>query len=244
VAVVTGGNGGIGLGIAQALAGAGAAIAVWARNEEKSRHAAASLRATGVEVTVCGCDVADPGEVDAAAAATVAELGRIDVCVANAGVAGYGGILDLELEQWRKVLRINLDGTFLSLQACARQMVSQGDGGAIVVVSSVSAVHGAARFPHYAASKAAVLGLMRSVSVDLASRSIRVNALLPGWTTTDMTRSGYESDSFRETTQARTPVGRWATPAEIGASALFLADRSQPYHTGQTLVVDGGYTIY
>jgi len=244
VAVVTGGNGGIGLAIAAELAGAGSAVAIWGRSVQKNEAATASLAGQGAEVLATACDVSSAAGVAAATAEVMDRFGRIDVCFANAGIGGSGGILDMPLEEWHRVLSVNLDGTFLAVQHCARAMVEGGEGGAIVMLSSTSAMYGAPRFPHYAASKAGVLGLMRSVAVDLAPHKIRVNALLPGWTTTDMTQSGYESERFRKATTKRTPVGRWAAPGEIGRAAMFLADRSHVFHTGQTLVVDGGYTIF
>jgi hypothetical protein len=244
VAVVTGGNGGIGLGIAEALARVGADLAIWARDATKNEMAARQLEALGADVLTTSCDVADESDVHLAANAVLERFGRIDICVANAGVGGSGGILDLEIDEWRRVLSVNLDGAFLTIQRSARAMVEQGSGGAIVVVSSTSAMHGAPRFPHYAASKSGVLGLMRSAAVDLARHQIRVNALVPGWTITDMTRHGFESDRFREATMRRIPAQRWATPEEIGRAGVWLADRTHVLHTGQALVVDGGYTIF
>src|SRR5699024_1304251 len=138
---------------------------------------------------------------------------------------------------------INLDGTFLTLQAAARHMTERGGGGSLVAVSSTSAIHGAPRNEAYGASKTAVLGLVRALAVGLARHEIRVNALLPGWTRTDLAAAGYESDRIREIITGRTPVRRWAEPPELGPPAGFLADPSISFHPGDSLVVDGGYTI-
>jgi NAD(P)-dependent dehydrogenase (short-subunit alcohol dehydrogenase family) len=244
VAVVTGGNGGIGLGFAKGCARAGAAIAVWARNADKSTAAVQDIRSLGVDAVAVACDVSDEVSVTAAREETVGRLGGIDICVANAGTTGLGRIEDLSLEEWRRVMAVNLDGAFLTIRECARQMIEGGRGGAIVAVSSTSAVHGAAANPHYGASKTALLGLVRAAAVGLARHGIRVNAVLPGWTRTDLAAGGYANDRFREITTSRTPVRRWATPDEYEVLAAYLCDRSLTWHTGDTVVADGGYTVF
>ena len=246
VGVVTGGNGGIGLGIAEGLALAGADVAIWARNEEKTTAAIEHLRKLAPDRRFLGvaCDVADEAAVGAAVTATVGELGRIDSCVANAGTSGGAPFLDLTAEEWRRVVTVNLDGVFFTLQAAARQMVAQGEGGALVAVSSTSAIHGAPVTSHYAASKAGVLALVRSAAVALGRHAIRVNALVPGWTITDLARGGYENERFRDVTVRRTPARRWAEPSEFRAVGAYLCDKRQTFHTGDSVVVDGGYTIF
>ena len=244
VAVVTGGNGGIGIGFAVGCARAGASVAIWARNAEKSQAAIEVIARHGVEVISVNCDVSDEASVATATAETVERLGRIDICVANAGTTGVGQLQDLSLEEWRRVMSINLDGAFLTMRDCSRQMIQQGDGGAIVAISSVSAVHGAAANPHYGASKTALLGLVRAAAVGLARHKIRVNAVLPGWTITDLASGGYNNDRFREVTTQRTPIRRWATPEDYEELAAYLCDRSVQWHTGDQIVADGGYSIY
>jgi len=244
VAVVTGGNGGIGLGFAEGCARAGADIAIWARNAEKSAAAVEQLEGLGVRAIAVACDVADEASVAAATAETVDRLGRIDVCVANAGTGGGGFLQDLSLEEWRRVMAINLDGAFLTMRDCARQMIAQGEGGAIVAVSSTSAIHGAPATPHYGASKTALLGLVRAAAVGLARHGIRVNSVLPGWTRTEMAEGGYQDDRVREATTKRTPVRRWATGDDYVALAAYLCDKSVTWHTGDSIVADGGYTIF
>ena len=244
VAVITGGNGGIGLGFAEGIAAAGADVAVWARNAEKSADAVSKLEALGVRAVAVACDVSDEASVAAAVSQTVDELGRIDICVANAGTSGLGQLQDLSLEEWRRVMAINLDGVFLTLRDCAKQMIEQGDGGAMVAISSTSAVHGAPANPHYATSKTALLGLVRSSAVGLARHGIRVNAVLPGWTRTEMAEGGYQNDQFREVTTKRTPVRRWASGDDYRSLAAYLCDRSVDFHTGDTITFDGGYTVF
>lgn len=244
VAVVTGGNGGIGLGFAEGVAMAGADVAVWARDAAKSAAAVDAIRAHGVRAVAVACDVADEASVASAVSQTVAELGRIDICVANAGTSGLGHIHDMPFDEWRRVMAVNLDGAFLTIRDCSQQMIEQGDGGAIVGISSTSAVHGAPIQPHYAASKTGLLGLIRSSAVGLARYGIRVNAVLPGWTRTELAEGGFQDERFRDVTTKRTPVRRWATGEDYRSLAAYLCDRSVDFHTGDSVVFDGGYTVF
>jgi NAD(P)-dependent dehydrogenase (short-subunit alcohol dehydrogenase family) len=243
--LVTGGNGGIGLGMAAACGRAGARIVLWGRDEAKNSSALARLSDDDIDARGFVCDVTDQTMVaDVFARSIEAAGGRIDTVFANAGTTGRGvGFLDVDLDEWHRVLRTNLDGVFLTLQAAARHMVEAG-GGSLIAVSSTSAIHGAANNEAYGTSKTAVLGLVRALAVSLARHRIRVNALVPGWTVTDLSGPAYEWDKFRDATTARTPVRRWADPAEMGAPAVFLADPTATFHTGDTVVVDGGYTVF
>ena len=244
VAVITGGNGGIGLGFARGVASAGANVAIWARNAAKSADAVADLTSLGVDAVAVSCDVADEDSVAAARAETVERLGRIDICVANAGTSAPKPFTEISLDEWRQVMAVNLDGAFLTIRDCARQMIEQDDGGAIVAISSTSAIHGAGANAHYGASKTAILGLVRATAVALARHRIRVNAVLPGWTRTELAEGGYQNDRFREVTTARTPVRRWATGDDYCELAAYLCDRDVTWHTGDQIVADGGYTIF
>lgn len=242
--LVTGGNGGIGLGMAEACGRAGAQVVIWGRNEEKNAAALDRLSAQSVSAHAFVCDVAEANTIAPTFAASVdAAGGRIDSVFANAGTGGGGSFLDLTLAEWRRVMAVNLDGVFLTLQAAARHMVEAG-GGSLVAVSSTSAIHGAANNEAYGAAKTGVLGLVRALAVGLARHQIRVNALLPGWTKTDLAAAGYAWDKFREATISRTPVRRWAEPEEMGPAAVFLADPTVTFHTGDSVVVDGGYTVF
>ncbi|MEM9202256.1 MAG: SDR family oxidoreductase [Actinomycetota bacterium] len=244
--LITGGNGGIGLGIARACATAGADIIVWGRNADKNAAAEADLRALGGSAHALVVDASDEGSIDAGFAASV-ELanGRIDSVFANAGVGGNGARFpEVTLDEWRRVMTTNLDGVFLLFRAAARHMIAHGEGGALVATSSTSAIHGAAGNEAYGTSKTALLGFCRALAVNLARHHIRVNALLPGWTITELAAFGYENDRFRDATLKRTPARRWADPDEMGAAGVFLADPTATYHTGDSIVVDGGYTIF
>ena len=246
VALVTGGNGGIGLGLAEGLVLAGASVAISGRNQDKTAAALEHLDrlVPGAPVVGFVADVAVESDVVSLVRQTVEHFGRLDSCVANAGTSADSAILDLSLDQWRSVMSVNLDGVFLTLREAARQMVEQGGGGALVAVSSTSSEHGAPRNAHYAASKAAVQALVRSMAVALARERIRANSLVPGWTLTDLTAAGYAYDKFRENTIRRTPVRRWGEPADFRTVAPFLCDRRNLFHTGDEVTLDGGYTVY
>lgn len=242
--VVTGGNSGIGLGMADALAAAGAKVAIWGRDPDKLADAAERLERYGHGVLAQRCDVSDEAQVTEAFAATVAKFGKVDSLFANAGVGGFAPFTSMTLDEFRRVTAINLDGAFLCLREAARHMVDRGEGGSLVAVSSVSAIDGAPGMEHYAASKAGVLAIIRGLAVELARHHIRCNAVLPGWTDTELIAPAAASERFVDNTIRRTPVRRWGTPADMGPAAVFLADPTNVFHTGDAMVIDGGYTIY
>ena len=186
VVVVTGGNTGIGLGLAKGVAQAGASVAIWARNEERNEKAVAELSALGVSATSERCDVGDEVQIEAAMASTLRRHGKVDTLFANAGTYGDAAFVDMTLAEWRQVLQVNLDGTFLSLRAAARHLVERGEGGSLIAVSSTASIHGAPRKAHYAVTKSGAIALIRSLAVELARHRVRCNALLPGWTDTDL----------------------------------------------------------
>jgi NAD(P)-dependent dehydrogenase (short-subunit alcohol dehydrogenase family) len=251
VSVVTGGNRGIGLGLAEGLVLAGADVAIWGRDQarnEQARHHLAELapaHSLPCRIVAVRCDVSDEAQVDAAFGATLGELGKVDSLFANAGVGGRGkSFVDTTLEEWRRVMAVNLDGAFLTLRAAARHLVERGEGGALVAVSSVSAIHGAPRNESYAASKTALLALVRGLAVELARHKVRCNALVPGWTDTDLMTPGKQNQRFVDNTIRRTPVRRWAVPEDFRELAAFLADPAIAFHTGDSVVVDGAYSIF
>lgn len=245
VALVTGGNSGIGLGMAEALAVHGADVAIWGTNPGKNTAARERLANHGGRVLDLVCDVGDQAAVEAAFERTVAELGRVDSCFANAGVGGRASsFLSMTADEWRRVLRVNLDGAFFTLQAAVRHMVERGGGGSLAVTTSGSAVQGQARGEHYGASKAAVIALLRAIAVEHARDGIRANAILPGWIETDMTAPAFGWDRFVDKVLPRVPLRRWGEPADFGGVAVYLASRASAYHTGDVFVIDGGYLIF
>ena len=247
-AVVTGGNGGIGYGMARALLGAGASVSIWGSNPDKTERAKAAL------ATECGaasrvhalvCDVGDEAQVERCFAASVAALGRVDACFANAGVSSKGTLLlEMSLEEFRRVQRVNVEGVFLTFRAAARHMVEQGHGGSLVATASTAAVEGAARNSHYGASKGAVTSYVRALGVELARHRIRVNSILPGWIVTEMTQRAVDNPKFAEAVLPRIPARRWGTIDDFGGIAVYLASDASSYTTGEQFVIDGGYTKF
>ncbi len=246
VALVTGGNGGIGLGIAEGLAQAGADIAIWGTSAQKNDQARAQLEPTGRRILTQVCDVGDEQAVKAAFAETVAKLGRVDGCFANAGVSGRGAraFTDITSEEWHRVLRINLDGVFYTLREAAQQMVKQGTGGALVGTASLAAIEGAARSEHYAATKGGVVSLMRALAVEYARHGIRAHSILPGWIETNMTADAIGNSRFHDNVMPRIPMRRWGTGADFSGIGVYLMSSAAAYHTGDTFVIDGGYALF
>jgi NAD(P)-dependent dehydrogenase (short-subunit alcohol dehydrogenase family) len=249
VAIVTGGNGGIGLGMAEGLAASGADLVIWGGNPTKLAAAEATLRGFGRRVLVQRCDVADEAAVERSFAAALQAMGRIDACFANAGVTQQRAAFhELSTEEWRRVLSVNLDGAFFTLRAASRHMVERagaGDpGGRLVAVSSTAAIHGAARHEAYAASKGALLAMMRALAVELARHGVTANAILPGWIATEMTAARVGGAKFEAAVLPRIPLRRWGDGQDFAGIAVYLASDASRYHTGDAFVIDGAYTIF
>ncbi|MBW4093269.1 MAG: SDR family oxidoreductase [Proteobacteria bacterium] len=246
VALVTGGNSGIGLGMARSLAEAGADVAIWGTNAAKNATARAELERTGRRVLALTCDVGDEAAVAAAFAETVATLGRVDGCFANAGVSGRGlaSFLDMTTEEWNRVLRVNLNGAFYTFRAAAKHMVHRGEGGVLVGTASLAAIEAAPRSEHYAASKGAMVSMVRAMAVEFARHRIRAHAILPGWIETDMTANAVGNPKFHGNVMPRIPMRRWGTGADFGGIAVYLMSDASAYHTGDSFVIDGGYSLF
>jgi len=244
VAVVTGGSKGIGFGMARGLARAGSDVAIWSRNREQGEAAAAELEKLGVRALAVSCDVADEASIRQACASTLEALGRIDSCFANAGLGDLYDPLKASLKRWRRVLDVNLDGTFVTLQEVSKHMVERGGGGKLVTISSITERFGAAKQASYAASKAALGGLVRSLAIELARHDIQVNNLQPGWIETDATVPMRDNELLSRTVVKRTPARRWGDPSDFEGIAVYLASDASRFHTGDTICVDGGYSIF
>ena len=246
VALVTGGNSGIGLGMADALAQAGADVVVWGTNAAKNDAAAAQLKAHGTRVLALACDVGDERAVDAAFARTLADMGRDDGCFANAGVSGRGvkSFTEMSADEWRRVMRVNLDGAFFTFRAAARHMVERGGGGVLAGTASLAAIEGAPRGEHYAATKGAMISMTRAMAVEFARHGVRAHSILPGWIETDMTAASVGNDKFRGAVMPRIPMRRWGTGADFGGIAVYLMSPASAYHTGDTFLIDGGYALF
>ncbi len=248
-AIVTGGNAGIGLGMARGLLAAGATVAIWGSNPGKTAAAREQLAADcGDAARVHGfvCDVGDEAQVAAAFDASAQALGgRVDSCFANAGVSSKGTpLVDMTLEEFRRVQRVNVEGVFLTFRTAARHMAAHGQGGSLVATASTAAVEGAARNSHYGASKGAVTAYVRALAVELARHRIRVNSILPGWIATDMTERSIGNAKFAEAVLPRIPARRWGTIDDFAGIAVYLASDASAYATGEQFLLDGGYTKF
>jgi NAD(P)-dependent dehydrogenase (short-subunit alcohol dehydrogenase family) len=246
VALVTGGNSGIGLGMAKACAEAGADIAIWGTNPAKNAGAKTALEKTGRRVLALQCDVGDEQAVDRAFAETLKTMGRVDGCFANAGVGGRGtpSFLQMSGEEWHRVLRVNLDGAFYTFRAAAKHMVERGGGGVLVGTASLAAIEGAARNEHYAATKGGLISMIRALCVEFARYGIRAHSVLPGWIETEMTQRTFANEKFRGNVMPRVPMRRWGAGDDFGGIAVYLMSDASAFHTGDTFVIDGGYSLF
>ena len=243
VAIVTGGNGGIGLGMARGLAEAGAAIAIVGRDEAKSNAAVADLDPCGARAIAVVADVTDEAAVIAMAELVRRKLGRIDILVNNAGINIRKPPHALSLAEWDSVIKTNLTSAFLCSQAVYPAMKDAG-GGKIINIGSMMSIFGASFAPAYAASKGGIVQLTRSCAVAWAADNIQVNAVLPGWIDTDLTRRAREQIAgLHDKVLARTPASRWGAPTDFAGIAVFLASRGSDFLTGTAIPVDGGFSI-
>jgi 2-dehydro-3-deoxy-D-gluconate 5-dehydrogenase len=243
VALVTGGNGGIGLGMARGLAEAGAAIAIAGRNQAKSETAAAELAKLGVQTTVVTADVTDEAQCRRMVDDTISRLGRLDILVNNAGINIRKPPQDLALAEWKEVVDTNLTSTFTCSQA-VYPVMKQAGGGKIINIGSMLSIFGAGFAAAYGASKGGVVQLTKSLATSWAKDNIQVNAVLPGWIDTDLTRSAREQvKGLNSMVLMRTPAGRWGQPPDLAGIAVFLAAPASDFITGTAIPVDGGYSV-
>ena len=238
VTAITGGALGIGRATALAFADEGAVVALGDIEVGAAEAVAREIGERGGKAIAIGVDVGDAGQVEAFVERVVAELGRLDVMFANAGIAHSAPFLEHPEAQWHRVLRVNLTGVFLCCQAAARQMVKQG-GGRIITTASINGFRGVENLVGYNVAKAGVVELTRTMAVELAQHHITVNAIAPAQIDTRLTR-GLPEDARRRRVD-RIPMGRFGEPEEVARVALFLASDDASYVTGHTLAVDGGY---
>lgn len=240
-ALVTGGSRGIGRAVALSLARAGASVAVnYSQSESGAQEVARAAEEFPGRVLICKADVSKEEEVQEMFAWIKEELGSLDILVNNAGVTRDGLIMRMSDDAWREVVEINLGGVFRCCRQAARLMIRQRRG-RIVNLSSVAGLVGNAGQANYAASKAGVIGLTKSLARELASRNITVNAVAPGFIRTDMTAD--LSEEIKEKAVSSTLLGRLGEPEDVAEAVLFLVSPAASYITGQVLVVDGGLTL-
>jgi glucose 1-dehydrogenase len=241
VVIVTGGARGLGLAIAERFVGEGATVVIADVDGDELAKAAAGLGADGIV-----CDVTSRESVQGLVDETVSRHGRLDVMVANAGIAGGGGpssFLELTDESWQRVIDVNLTGVFLCDQIAGRQLVAQGTGGSIVNMSSIMGTVPVQQTVAYGAAKAGVTNLTQTAALTLAPHGVRVNAIGPGFMETRLTDPLRTDAASAERVEGNVALGRFGLPSEVGDAAVFLASDRASYVTGQVLYVDGGWLL-
>lgn len=244
VALITGANGGIGKGIARGMAGAGANIVIAARNKAKTAEAVSEIaKDFGVKVHGVKTDIRKEEDNYAMVKATLDTFGRVDIFVANAGIAIHKLPEDMTVAEWDENIEINLRSFFIGAKAVYPHMKKQG-GGKILSNGSMTSIFGVGALPAYGASKGGILQLTRSFAVAWAKDNIQVNCYLPGWINTDMSAEGKRDiPGLEEGVTARTPAGRWGEPFDLAGTAVFLASAASNFVTGVAIPVDGGYAV-
>jgi 2-deoxy-D-gluconate 3-dehydrogenase len=241
VAIVTGGNGGIGLGMAKGLAGASAKIMVAGRNAEKNAAAVEALKQAGTEAEAFTGDVTSEQDCQAMAAAALKHFGRIDILINNAGINIRKQPEEYTLEEWRTVMDTNLTSAFLCSKAVYLAM-KQG-GGKIINIGSMLSIFGTSFAAPYGASKGGIVQLTKALASAWARDNIQVNAVLPGWIDTDLTRGARTAiPTLNSRVLMRTPARRWGAPEDLSGIAVFLASPASDFITGTAIPVDGGYS--
>ncbi|KKM11881.1 3-oxoacyl-ACP reductase [Clostridiales bacterium PH28_bin88] len=241
VAIVTGGSRGIGRAVAITLGCAGARVVVnYAGNEAAAAEVVEKVRQAGDDAVAYRGDVSDEAQVEDMMKFTLDRYGRIDILVNNAGITRDNLLMRMKPEDWDQVMNINLKGVYNCIRAAVRPMLKQKKG-RIINVASVVGVTGNAGQANYAAAKAGIIGLTKSVAKEVASRGILVNAVAPGFIATDMTAD--LPDGVKEELLKRIPLGRWGEPAEVAEVVLFLSSPASSYITGQTIHIDGGMVM-
>ncbi|HEV2450908.1 MAG TPA: SDR family NAD(P)-dependent oxidoreductase [Streptosporangiaceae bacterium] len=242
-AFVTGASRGIGRAVAVALAAAGADLALVARSEDGLAGTAQEVAAHGRKAFVIPADVTSEEAVRAAVAAAIERLGHLDIVVNNAGGSNFMvPFAELRLGGWDKIMTLNVSSTVFVCHAVAPHLIERGTG-SVINMASVAGLLGSPLLSPYGAAKASVISLTKSLAIEWAANGVRVNALCPGWTATDLNRNLWDDASGGQATVASVPLGRWGRAEEMGGPAVFLASDASSYMTGQTLVVDGGQTI-
>lgn len=241
ILLITGASAGIGRATAIAAARHGAGVAINYIGDDGAAHSCvAAIEAEGGKGLAVKGDVADPATASAFVEAAVDRFGRVDVFVSNAGICPFHAFLDMPAEIFERTMKVNLHGAWYMVQAAANQMVRQGDGGAIVAVSSISALVGGEFQTHYTPTKAGVHSLMQSAAIALGRHGIRCNSVLPGTILTDINKDDLADPAKRGHMEGRIPLGRLGLPDDVAGPILFLASDLARYVTGAALLVDGG----
>ncbi|HEU0066670.1 MAG TPA: SDR family NAD(P)-dependent oxidoreductase [Sphingomonas sp.] len=242
--LITGGSAGIGRATAIGAARHGADVAInYIGDHEAAASCVAEVERIGRKAIAIPGDVADPATATAFVSAATDALGRVDVFVSNAGICPFHAFLDMPAETFERTMRVNLHGAYYMVQAAANQMVAQGGGGAIVAVSSISALVGGEFQTHYTPTKAGVHSLMQSAAIALGRHNIRCNSVLPGTIQTDINKDDLADPAKRRCMEGRIPLGRLGVPDDLAGPIVFLASDLAAYVTGAALLVDGGMFV-
>ncbi len=243
VAFITGGNGGIGLGMAKGFASAGAAVVIAGRNKVKAQSALSELHSLGAQAEFVELDVLKEASCNLAIQSAVERYGRLDILVNNAGTTLRKNPEDLTEQEWHLVMNSNLTSAFLCSKAAYPHMVRSG-GGKIINIGSMMSIFGMPFAAPYAASKGGIVQMTRALATAWAKDNIQINAVLPGWIDTDLTRSARQQiPGINDKVLARTPAQRWGAPDDFAGIAIFLAAPASNFITGAAISVDGGYSI-
>jgi NAD(P)-dependent dehydrogenase (short-subunit alcohol dehydrogenase family) len=243
VALITGGNGGIGLAFARGLLKSGASVAIWGRNKDKNEAALAELKDLGGQAAAFICDVTEESQIKDAFTATIAHFGKVDSCFANAGGSGGTGFLhQVDNETWNSAMDLNVNSVVNTFRPTIAHLLERKAPGKLVVTSSIAALMGTGLHAPYSTTKAAVIGLVRALAVELGTMGITANALLPGYIESDLTAA--TSQAFQDAAKRRACLGRVGTVEDMEGVAVFLASRHSDYMTGSAMVMDGGHTIH
>ncbi|MCH8686192.1 SDR family NAD(P)-dependent oxidoreductase [Pedomonas mirosovicensis] len=239
--LITGASGGIGRAAAIGAAQHGADVAInYAGNDAGAESAVAEIEALGQRAIAVKGDVAEPETAQDFIARAVEAFGKVDVFVNNAGICPFHAFLDMPVDTFERTMRVNLHGAYYMVQAAANQMVKQGHGGAIIAVSSISALVGGEYQTHYTPTKAGVHSLMQSAAIALGKHGIRCNSVLPGTILTDINKEDLADEAKRKYMEGRVPLGRLGQPEDLAGPIVFLASDLAQYVTGAALLVDGG----
>jgi NAD(P)-dependent dehydrogenase (short-subunit alcohol dehydrogenase family) len=244
VAIVTGASSGLGVVFAEALAEMGANLELAARRIDKLNDVADKLKPLNVKTRPFQCDVSEQEQVQGLIDDTVKSFGRLDIIVNNAGVAAMSPATDISLDEWNKVVSINLTGVFLCARTAARQMIKQGGGKVVNIASIYGAVGDVFPASPYYATKGAVINMTRDLAVEWAPYKINVNAIAPGFFLSEMTEAIFRDPGYLEYIRKQTPLGRPGNPDDLKGAVVYLSSPASDYVTGQTIFVDGGWTAW
>jgi NAD(P)-dependent dehydrogenase (short-subunit alcohol dehydrogenase family) len=241
VALVTGANSGLGFGFAEGLARAGSDLVIWGRRQDANDRAAEKLRAFGVKVHAQSVDVADEASIVAGVSEALAVMGKIDTVVANAGIASQKPFIEMDAETYHALIIVNQHGVVFTLREVAKHMVNRGEGGSLILCGSGSIFQGVPTMTHYGAAKGALNAMAKGIAAELGPHGIRCNVIAPGFIITEMTMADPAvGEMIAEMVAAKAPMGRAGQPDDLWGAVVYLASDLSRYHTGDTLIVDGG----